>query len=122
MVVKQGSETFAGLAFRASSLKTELYRFYLDFYPYYNFTTENNGDLIGPSLSQRSPFLTNISGRFYLLTVIAQGSNFYLYINDKYLTHITESTYPSGSIGLFASRNNLAETVVSFQHAKVWML
>jgi hypothetical protein len=56
-----------------------------------------------------------------LLTVIARGSNIYLYVNNHYLTHVTDSKRLSGAVGVFA-RSDTTATNVQFSNAKIWNL
>jgi hypothetical protein len=121
MTVLQG-ETFAGLIFRADAATRKLYRFYTDFYGNYNFATEDSGETVGASISASNPNVSVQPGHACLLTVIAQESKFYLYINGRYLTQVLDTTYSSGEIGVFAARNNLAAADVMFKNAKIWAL
>jgi serine/threonine protein kinase len=52
------------------------------------------------------------------LTVIARGSDIYLYVNQHFLTHVSDTSAQSGEIGLLAAS---ASTVV-FNNLKVWEL
>jgi hypothetical protein len=52
------------------------------------------------------------------LTVIARGSDIYLYVNQHFLTHVSDTSAQSGEIGLLAAG---ASTVV-FNNLKVWEL
>lgn len=55
------------------------------------------------------------------LMVIAQGSQIYLYVNQKFLAKIQDSTYTSGYIGVAAS-DSTAPAEVVFTNAKIWIL
>jgi serine/threonine protein kinase len=52
------------------------------------------------------------------LTVIARGNDIYLYVNQHFLTHVSDTSAQSGEIGLLAAG---ASTVV-FNNLKVWEL
>jgi serine/threonine protein kinase len=52
------------------------------------------------------------------LTAIARGSDIYLYVNQHFLTHITDTFSQSGEIGLLAA----AASTVVFINLKVWEL
>jgi hypothetical protein len=56
-----------------------------------------------------------------LLTVIAQGDNFSLYINKQYVGSTHDGSYSSGEIGVYAADSN-NRTDVSFSNAEVWSL
>ena len=60
-------------------------------------------------------------GQTNLITVIAQGGTFDLYVNAQYITTVTDNTYSQGVIGVFAEdqRNS---TEVIFNNVKVWTL
>jgi hypothetical protein len=55
-----------------------------------------------------------------LLTVIARGSNFYLYANRQYITSVVDNTFSNGIIGVFAT--GASATDVVFSNAQVWRL
>ncbi len=55
-----------------------------------------------------------------LLTVIARGSNFYLYVNKQYITSVGDNTFSTGVIGVFAAGANATDAV--FSNAQVWRL
>lgn len=55
------------------------------------------------------------------LTVIAQGSNLYIYVNKVFLTGIQDATYSYGYLGLAAVSQTATDDVV-FTDAKTWEL
>ena len=60
-------------------------------------------------------------GQKNTLTVIAQGSQIYFYINQKFLTRIQDSTYASGYLGVAAS-DSTAPAEVVYTNAQIWIL
>jgi eukaryotic-like serine/threonine-protein kinase len=54
-----------------------------------------------------------------LLTVVANGSNIDLYVNNHQIDGVSDSTYSQGHIGVFAGDLN-GPTEVVFSNAKVW--
>jgi hypothetical protein len=60
-------------------------------------------------------------GQANTVTVIVQGSQIALYLNQQYLESTTDSSFSSGIIGVFASDLN-QPTDVAFQNVKVWQL
>lgn len=61
------------------------------------------------------------------LTVIAQGSNIYLYVNGNYIAQVNDNTFVSGKIGLFAVNYDYGDgkattTAVTFRNIKVWKI
>lgn len=55
------------------------------------------------------------------LTAIVRGATIYLYINKQYVDSITDTTYHSGEIGVYAA-NSKDPTDVAFNDAQVWQL
>lgn len=56
-----------------------------------------------------------------ILTVVAEGSHMYLYVNKQTVASVTNSNYGSGQIALFAG-SNAGSTDVAFNNAQVWAL
>jgi len=56
-----------------------------------------------------------------LITIIARGSDFYLYVNKQFITHAEDSTYSSGQVGLSAG-DLTSPTDVVYNDAKIWIL
>jgi hypothetical protein len=54
-----------------------------------------------------------------LVTLIAQGNQFTVFVNKQYVDSAIDSTYSSGQIGLLAYYKT-APTVVAFSNAEVW--
>jgi hypothetical protein len=120
ITILQGDQTFVGLFFRADQQVTRTYRFYADFYGDYNFTTEQDAEPVGTNLSVFQPGLQ--TQKSLTITVIAQNTSFYLYLNKNYLREVTDSSYNAGEIGFFVTRSNAAATDVAFSQAEVWKL
>jgi hypothetical protein len=120
MRILQGDQTFVGLFFRADPDVKHTYRFYVDFYGDYNFATEENADPVGTNLAVFQPGL--VTQKTLTLTVIAQNTSFYLYLNKRFLRMVVDTTYSSGGIGLFLSRGDNAKEDVAFSQAEVWKL
>jgi hypothetical protein len=56
-----------------------------------------------------------------VLTIVAQGSDIYLFINKKYITHVTDASFKAGRIGFMTVDWN-SNTNVIFKNIKVWQL
>jgi hypothetical protein len=56
-----------------------------------------------------------------ILTIVAQGSDIYFFVNQKYITHVTDSSFTAGRLGLMAIDWN-SKTNVIFTSMKVWQL
>jgi len=57
-----------------------------------------------------------------LITVVAHGSNFYLYVNKQYVTQFRDSIYSAGIVGMVAENDTRPSTEVVFRNAEVWKL
>jgi len=106
--------------FRADQQMKRMYRFYVDFYGNYNFTTEQGGEPVGTNSSVFMPDLQ--AQKSFMLTVIAQDTSFYLYINRKYVDKVIDTSYSVGEFGFFVTRGDGAATDVAFSQAEVWKL
>jgi len=110
-----------GITFRGDTQAGNLYYFHV--YPdgTYSIFTEQKHEF-GPYLGRGtvSSFSSGF-GQKNTLTVIAQGSQIYLYVNQKFLAKILDSTYASGYIGVAAS-DSTAPAEVVYTNAKIWIL
>ena len=113
MTITQGSS--GGIAFRVDTTESN----------YYLFFTRRDGiygllrsDTNLPKILSYGPSSAINSGlnQPNLLTVIAHGSDLYLYINKQYVVTASDSAYRSGGIGLSGSGD------VAFSHAELWKL
>ncbi|HJT57914.1 MAG TPA: TIR domain-containing protein [Ktedonobacteraceae bacterium] len=116
-----------GLLFRANNVLTGFYRFSLDAAhqnynllvcktcnPQQNFAGQ---DVLQPSTSSISVQLN----KTYSLTVIANKNLLYLYVNGQFLFSISNPTFQSGELGLYAYEFTNS-TEVEFSNMKVWVL
>ncbi|MGH2508715.1 MAG: hypothetical protein ACRDHZ_15120 [Ktedonobacteraceae bacterium] len=55
------------------------------------------------------------------LTVIAEGSSLYFYVNQQFITTTTDATLKSGQVGVLANAYQQS-TEVAYSDAKVWVL
>ncbi|HEY1348969.1 MAG TPA: hypothetical protein VGF67_05020 [Ktedonobacteraceae bacterium] len=115
-----GSQSFVGLFFRADQQQTHMYRFYIDFYGDYAFSTEQRGEPVGTNLAIFQAGLQ--AHKTLTLTVIALKTSFFLYLDQNYLRTVSDASYSAGEIGLFVSRGNGEATDIAFRQAKVWNL
>jgi serine/threonine protein kinase len=90
----------------------------------YNFFVNADGTylLAFGNANADHPFFQKSSSVFIqqsdTLTAIARGSNIYLYVNQHFLTHVSDTSAQSGEIGLLAA----AASIVVFNNLKVWEL
>ena len=120
MTITQGSA--GGLTFRVDNTQSSFYNFYITPDGFYELDLVSGDHLIkilnyGPS----SAINTGLN-QHNLLTVIARGSTIYLYVNKHNLATVSDSTYRSGSIGLFALNGNTISGDVAFSNVQVWKL
>lgn len=110
-----------GIVFRDNSTTGNYYYFHVfstgDYHIYvgkdHKLTTELDNGNIGV-------FHTG-TGQTNTLTVIAQGSKIDIYVNQKILSQLTDSTYASGYLGVMANDHNAPAEVV-YTNAKIWRL
>jgi len=111
-----------GLIFRlnlgASSLNN--YLFLIDQLGGYRLVALQNNNTIMQLANGVSPAVNVGLNQSNLLTVIARGNNFYLYVNKQYITSTRDNTFSSGVVGVFAS--GASATDVVFSNAQVWRL
>lgn len=78
------------------------------------------------SVSQRldygnTTYMQSDSTQANTITLIAEGSTFYIYINGHFIETVTDSSYQSGWFGLIADSGQ-DDTDVAFSNLKVWQL
>ncbi len=115
-----------GIVFRDIGLENYYFRLY-----YFSIGQDGSYSLQryvhapGNSFSQlahgQSPFIKTGLGQTNLITVFAHGNNIDLYVNQQYLTSVTDSTYTQGQIGL-AAQSQADPTEVAFSNAQVYAL
>lgn len=111
-----------GLIFRANNITGKLYLYRFCYDSRYRFTLyiDNSGtdatDIANqPSSIIKPGYVTNT------IAVVANGNTFDLYANGQNIDTVTDSTYSSGRIALFAEDiSNSAE--VAFSNVRIWTL
>jgi hypothetical protein len=110
-----------GVTFRGDTLAGDIY--YFRVYPdgrYLIYTEKNHKSGSNLGGGTVSPFSSGF-GQKNTLTVIAQGSQIYFYVNQKFLTKIRDSTYASGYLGVAAS-DSTGQAEVVYTNAQIWVL
>jgi hypothetical protein len=113
------SGDMGGLMFRANiSSNIEGYLFGLHQNGSYSLINwgENNFQLLAQASSTA---LRKGLNQANLITVIARGSNIYLFVNRQYLGSVIDNAYHSGYIGMFVAESQ-KPTEVAFSHMQVW--
>jgi len=106
------------LNFGASSLDT--YLFLIDSLGGYRLVALQNNTTVMQLANGISSAVNVGLNQSNLLTVIARGNKFYLYVNKQYITSAGDNTFSSGVVGVFAS--GASATDVVFSNAQVWRL
>src|SRR5436305_2775550 len=121
MTVLKGDR--GGIIFRSDPTNTKFYLFRVgqdgsyDLYLYVD-TNGSNAQLLSQGSS--SAIDTGLN-RLNKIAVIANGSNLSFYVDQQFIVSIKDTTYQSGSIGVFAD-DQTNPTEVAFSNAKVWTL
>jgi hypothetical protein len=87
----------------------------------FRISLDGSWDFVPTGSAGNSPAILKGLNQTNVLTIVAQGADLYLFINQQYLTHIISSTYASGRIGFMAVCWN-SDTSVVFNNIKVWRL
>jgi hypothetical protein len=106
------------LNYSASSFDS--YLFFIDHLGGYLLLSIQNNTNVKQLARGVSPAIKVGLNQSNLLTVIARGSNFDLYVNKQYITNVGDSAISSGLIGVFAS--GVKATDVVFSNVQVWIL
>jgi hypothetical protein len=111
----------AGLIFRANDASSKFYVFRIGRDGNYALYLSKDAKNSVPIAEDSSLVIKTGLGQINILTVIAQNSNIYLYINKQFVGSVNDGTYASGEIGVFAGDNTNA-TEVAFSNIRVWNL
>lgn len=119
MTIMQGDA--GGLLFRANSSANKYYVFRIESNGIYDlFISQDSTHTVELSYGS-SPAIHKYAGHSNLITAIARGSTLYLYINKQFVASVSDSTYQSGQVGVFAE-DRTSPTDVAFNNAVVWKL
>jgi hypothetical protein len=111
----------AGLIFRANDASSKFYVFRINRAGAYALYISQDEKTSVPIAEDSSTAIKTGLGQTNTLTVIAQSSNIYMYINKQFVGSVNDGTYTSGEIGVFAGDNTNA-TEVAFSNVRVWNL
>jgi len=106
------------LNFAASSLNS--YLFLIDHLGGYRLVALQNNNTVMQLANGVSSAVNVGLNQSNLLTVIARGHNFFLYVNKQYISSAGDNTFSSGVVGVFASGANATDVV--FSNVQVWKL
>jgi len=82
---------------------------------------KQNTDSDTPLFAGQSPAVKAGNDQFNQITVIAQGSELYMYINQQFAAKISDGTYKSGRIGVFTD-SDASGAEILYRNAQVWKL
>lgn len=121
MTIIQGRA--GGILFRMKNTFYKSYVFNIDRSGYYS-TGSLNGSITNSKIFS-DMFDSSIRrglNQTNLLTVIALGNTFYLYINRQFITQFSDSTFQAGQIGLLATSYQYPTADVAFSNLQIWKL
>ena len=121
MTILQGD--YGGIIFRANGANSKYYYFRVGKGGAYDLsvshdTTSTHDQLLKSGIAP-SVIKTGLN-QPNLVAVLANGSNLYLYVNQKFLAQVHDNTYQSGQIGVFGGDFMSKSADVVFANAKVW--
>jgi len=110
-----------GIVFRSDNQTGSQYRFFI--YPdgEYRVGVESKNKSIPDLRAGTTSSLTYGLGQTNILTVIAQSNQIYIYVNQKLLTQLQDSTYSTGYVGVLADDHDAPAEAV-YTNAKIWQL
>jgi len=117
-----------GIVFRASpDANLSSYNFYVNVDGSYNvykiiYTSPSSQPTFTPLKAGSSSAIHTGLNQTNLLTVIARGNTFILYVNKQYITTIADDSYKSGEIGVVTSSSDTSGTEAAFSNVQVWQL
>ncbi|GAC1379988.1 MAG: hypothetical protein NVSMB33_05600 [Ktedonobacteraceae bacterium] len=112
-----------GIIFRSNSTATRFYLLRIDqsgSYDLYVYV-DNNGSNARSLIQSSTTAIHTGLNQNNQIAVVARANNIYIYINQQYVNSISDSTYSSGSIAVFAEDHTQATDVV-FTNVQVWKL
>jgi hypothetical protein len=123
MTILQGD--FGGIIFRANGANSRYYYFRVGKDGAYDLSvshdTTSTHDQVLKSGNAPSVITTGLN-QPNLVAILANGSNLYLYVNQKFLAQVHDNTFQSGQIGVFGGTFASKSADVAFTHVKVWKI
>ncbi len=110
-----------GIVFRGSIANSRLYTFGITPAGEFELVVFKGSGPGKPLLVGPGTTIKTQPGQANLLTVVARGNRFYLYINKQYVDSVRDSTFSAGAIGVFAA-NGKHSTEAAFSNVQVWKL
>jgi hypothetical protein len=117
-----------GIMLRTDSASSKYYLFEIcssTQYGIFQYVGAQASDFKTLKLGHSSSIKTGV-GQINVLAVVADGSNFTLYVNRQAVEHLSEGSYTTGRIGFIADGSNFgreaAATEVAYIDQKVWLI
>ncbi len=112
-----------GIIFRADSANFKFYLFRLAQDGSYNLFlyVDNNGSHARSLLQGNTSAMHTGQNQNNTVAVVARNANIYLYVNQQYIASISDNTFASGQIGIFAD-DQKNPTEVAFSKLEIWTL
>ncbi len=121
MTIIQGD--YGGIIFRADGANSKYYYFRIGKDGAYDLTASHDNTFSHDQLlkSGTAPSIIKTGlNQANLVAVAANGSNLYLFVNQKFLAQVSDNTYKSGQIGVFGGDFASKSADVAFTNAQVW--
>ena len=112
-----------GIIFRADSANFKFYLFRVGQDGSYNLFlyVDNNGSHARSLIQGNTSAIHTGQNQNNTVAVVARNANLYLYVNQQYIASVSDNTFGSGQIGLFAE-DQKNPTEVAFSNLKIWTL
>lgn len=112
-----------GIIFRADSANFKFYLFRVGQDGSYNLFlyVDNNGSHARSLIQGNTSAIHTGQNQNNTVAVVARNANLYLYVNQLYIASVSDNTFGSGQIGLFAE-DQKNPTEVAFSNLKIWTL
>jgi hypothetical protein len=123
MTILQGD--YGGIMFRANAANSKYYYFRVGKDGAYDLsvshdTTSTQDKLLTSGIAPT--IITTGLNQPNLVAVLANGSNIFLYVNQKFLAQVHDTTYQSGQIGVFGGNFTSKLADIAFVNARVWRI
>jgi hypothetical protein len=127
VILDQGSLVAGGMVFRNDFTTGQGYMFDITNQGevFLMLATTNSAGSVSTTMlydSQHNAFVHSQLYQANLLTVIAEGNLLSLYVNQHLITHVTNATSPSGSVGVMCLSGDGAPSDAAFHSAQLWLL
>ena len=109
-----------GLVFRANDVNVKLYLLRITPDGLFGVSVSQDSKTMTPILDDTSSAIKT-GNQTNLITVIARKSALSIYINKKFVGTVSDTTYSTGEVGVFAY-DSTTNTDVAFTDATVWTL